>query len=216
MPLAIALLVLASRPTEIVFVRHGETVANATGKYNSRTLNVFSARGQQQVAKLTVKLKGMKFDAIIVSPSGRALRTLAPYLRATHQTAEIWPELYECCHQVGAARLKPAAKNVVYSSRITIPHDLAGLYRLRPGGERYISAPTYNDGMRQVKIGWQLLLQDFAGTGKTVLVIGHSLQGSRMLELLEGKAPVGKLRPDNTEIWRMVQGPGKTFTRASG
>ncbi len=213
MPLSLALLVLSYRPTEIVFVRHGETVANATGKYNAKNINAFSERGKKQVQALAVKLQGMRFDAIIVSPSDRALNSIAPYLRATHQVATIWPELYECCHQVGAARKKPATPSVVYGSHITVPRGLEGLFRLRPGGERYISAPTYNDGMRQVRMGWKLLVQNFAGSGKTVLVVGHSLEGSRMLELLQGKQPLGKLRPANGEIMHFHQTQGTTFAR---
>src|SRR5579862_3609661 len=84
------------RSTHLTFVRHGETQANATGRYDSHTLNSFSPRGQQEVAELAGKLPA-RFDRILVSPSTRAMATIAPYLRKTHQTAVIWPLLYECC-----------------------------------------------------------------------------------------------------------------------
>lgn len=212
MSLALALLFLAPpRPTEFVFVRHGETVANATGKYNSRTLNVFSDRGRQQVVALTAKLSGMKFDLILVSPSERALRTVAPYLRASRQKATIWPELYECCHQVGAARNKPATPNVVYGPKITVSPDLGGLFLLRPGGERLISAPTYNDGMRQIRMGRDKLIEAFRGSGERILIVSHSLEAGRLMELLQGKPALGKMRPGNTEIIRLQEGAGGKF-----
>jgi len=213
MPLALALLVLAPRSTEIIFVRHGETVANATGHYNNRTINAFSERGKKQVEALTVKLRGMKFDTIVVSPSERALRSIAPYLRATHRTATIWPELLECCSQPPSARSKPASPKVRYGSKITVPKDLVGLFTLRPGGERYIDAPTFNDGLRQIKMGWQLIVHDFGNSGKTVLVVGHSIEGGRMMEMLQGKQPLGKLRPGNTEIMHFHQTPDGKFVR---
>ena len=95
--LAAALLLVALKPTEIYFVRHGETIANATGAYNSRTIDTFSALGEKQVAFFNNQIKNRRFDAIVVSPSPRALRTIAPYLRANNLKATVWPELYECC-----------------------------------------------------------------------------------------------------------------------
>lgn len=202
---------MAPRPTEIVFVRHAETVANATGRYNTKTLNSFSQLGEKQVSKLTQRLKQMHFDAIVVSPSDRALKTLAPYLSQTRQTATIWPELYEVCHQVGAARQKPALPQVRFGSKIDPPSWLAPYYRLRNGGDRYIDAPTYNDGMRQIALAYKLAMKDYSNSGKTILMVGHGLQGSRMLEMLEGKKPVGKVRVANTEIVRLRELPNGRF-----
>jgi len=139
------------------------------------------------------------------------LRTVAPYLRASHRSATIWPELYECCHQVGAARKKPATPQVVYGSKITVPPDLGGLFWLRPGGERLISAPTYNDGMRQIRMGAQLLVKEFGGSGKTILIVSHSLEAGRLMELLQGKEALGRMRPGNTEIIRLQQGADGKF-----
>src|SRR5262245_58487266 len=96
--LVLAVAAAGARPTRIGFVRHGETVANKTGVYNSKNLNVFSDGGEQQVERLTQRLKAMpKFDAICVSPIPRALNTLVPYLRDTGRKAEVWPSLAECC-----------------------------------------------------------------------------------------------------------------------
>ena len=44
-------------------------------------------------------LSGWSFDRIITSPLQRALQTIAPYLAATQQRAEIWPEIAEACWQ---------------------------------------------------------------------------------------------------------------------
>ena len=97
---------------DLVFVRHAETVANATGQYSSSTIDRFSSLGESEVKTLTTKLeKEPFFDRIFVSPSPRALRTIAPYLRATHQRATIWPLLYECCTGHRPADAHPLVSN---------------------------------------------------------------------------------------------------------
>jgi broad specificity phosphatase PhoE len=196
MLLTTAIALIALQPTEIVYVRHAETQANATGNYNSRTLNAFSSRGERQVSAVTQKLKFEVFDAILVSPSPRALKTVAPYLRATGKTAEIWPELYECCHQPKSQRSKPASVKMQFGPKIEWHASLEGLFHLRPGGERYIIAPTFNDGMRQIKQLRTLLVQRYGGSGKKILVVGHSIVGGHLLAMLTGKRlPVQNAAP---------------------
>ena len=54
-------------------------------------------------------------------------------------------------------------------------------------------------------------MKDYSNSGKTILMVGHGLQGSRMLEMLEGKKPVGKVRVANTEIVRLRELPNGRF-----
>lgn len=196
---------------QLVFVRHGETVANATGRYNSRTIDTFSQKGQKEVEALTKELDAMHFDGIVVSPSPRALRTIAPYLRAHHLVAAIWPELLECCDAHSKKIKGLSSPQVRYGGVITIPKDLAGVFVFAPGQNRYILAPSYDDGLRQIRLAADHLKQAFGGTGKTVLVIGHSLHGGRMIELLEGKTMVGRIRPENAKIMRFGEQPNGLF-----
>ena len=71
----------ARAQTDLTFVRHGETVANATGRYRDSTLNTFSERGKKGVEALTGQLQAEPaYARILVSPAPRALRTIAPYL----------------------------------------------------------------------------------------------------------------------------------------
>lgn len=171
-------------PTDLVFVRHGETVANATGKYNARTLNAFSEKGQQGVDALTQRLvREPRFDRILVSPSPRALMTIAPYLRATHQTATVWPLLYECC--TGRRPKGVKAKPFAWGSKITIPAGLSGLFRVLPGHDRLPNAPDYATGLGQVQASLTEFRQLYSG-GR-VLLVGHSGHGGQFLHELTGK-----------------------------
>jgi len=198
-------------PARIVFVRHGETEANATGRYSSRTIDTFSERGAREVAALTARLDAMRFDAIVVSPSPRALKTIAPYLRKHGLKAEIWPELYECCDAHSRKIKGYTSPNVRYGATIRVPADLAPCFILDTGDDRLILAPSYDDGLRQIRLAGQRLRREFGGTGKTVLVVGHSLNGGRLIEDLEGKPLEGRVRPDNAKPIPLDERPDGRF-----
>ncbi len=170
--------------TDVTFVRHGETVANFTGKYNARTLNVFSEKGKAEVASLTEKLRReSRFDRILVSPSPRALRTIAPYLKATGQKATVWPLLYECC--TGRRPKNARATSFKYGEKIAIPKDMAAYFKIELGHERLPNAPDYDSGLAQVAAS----LKEFGMLfkGGRVLLVGHSGHGGQFIHALTGK-----------------------------
>jgi len=174
--------------TDLTFLRHGETVANATGKYNARTLNEFSAKGQLGVdAANRQLLSEPRYLQIYVSPSPRALKTIAPYLRATHKRAVIWPLLYECC--TGHRPKDAHPTKFGWGPKITLPADLAPLFVIEPGHDRFPVASDYNAGLAQVAAS----LAEFRAkcSGQRVLLVGHSGQGGHLLH-------------DLTGVWRKV------------
>ena len=180
--LSIALTLLT--PTDITFVRHAETMANASGKYTAKSLNAFSDKGKAQVESLTkILINEPRFGRILVSPSPRALRTIAPYLRDTHQRAIVWPLLYECCtgHRPKGAH----ATSFTFGPKVTIPSDLKGLFVIEPGHDRFPESPNYNAGLAQVKACLAELSDRYMG-GR-VLIVGHSAQGGQFLHALTGK-----------------------------
>lgn len=180
----VAALTLGSA-TDLTFVRHGETVANATGSYNSKTLNELSEQGQAQTRELTKSLLAMKpFQVIYASPSPRVLKTIAPYLKAAKTKAVLWPLLYECC--TGKRPSGAHATSFTYGAKITVPQDLKPYFVIAKGWERFPNAPTYNAGLAQV----QAAVEAFPGLcgGKRVLLVGHSGNGGKLLQALTGKA----------------------------
>lgn len=169
---------------DVVFVRHGETLANATGRYNARTLDTFSPKGEAEVAALTGRLLGQpRFDQIYVSPSPRALKTIAPYLKATHQVATIWPELYECCTGRRPAGAHPT--RFQYGAKIKIPAALSPYFRVEPDHARLPVADSYNAGLAQVDVAVEEFRRRCAA-GR-ILLVGHSGQGGHMIHALTGK-----------------------------
>ena len=174
---------LALTPKHLTFVRHSETVANATGRYNAKTLNAFSAKGELLVAALTEKLiREPRPDAIYVSPSPRALRTVAPYLRRTGQRATVWPLLYECCTE---RPRKPEAKGFSYGAKVEIPSDVKGLFVVLPGQDRLPAPKDYGEGLVQVRRSVEAFRRL---PGNRVMLVGHSAHGGLFLKALTGKA----------------------------
>lgn len=195
----VAVLVAAlPRTTDLTYVRHGETVANATGHYNSRTINEFSPKGRREVSALTRSLLAEPaFDEILVSPSPRALRTIAPYLAATHRRADVWPLLYECC-TMSMRGAKPS--RFTYGGPVVIPRDLRPYFVVSPTESKLPVAPDAGSGLAQVeeavKVFWARL------AGKRVLLVGHSGMGGQFLHALTGK-------------WRKIENAGIYHVRLS-
>lgn len=179
----LALLVFVPAKIDLTFVRHGETVANATGLYSNKTLNAFSDKGKKQVASLTDRLRAEKpYDLIFVSPAERTLRTIAPYLRATRRRAIVWPLLYECCTM--KRPVDAHATTFKYVGKVKIPRDLQGLFTVYSNQSLLPDAPDYNSGLAQV----QQELKGLKGqAGKRILLVGHAGNGGQILHALTGK-----------------------------
>ncbi len=184
-------LISLNAKTDLTFVRHAETVANASGKYNSRTLNEFSDLGNAQITALTRQLLAEpRFDRILVSPSSRAMKTILPYLKISHQTADIWPLLYECCT---TRRTTSKPTSFKFGAKITLSKDQSPFFRILPGMDRLPVAPDYGSGLAQVNGSVAQFRRMFA-TGR-VLVVGHSGHGGKFLKALTGK----QIKVDNAK-----------------
>ncbi|MHB8634973.1 MAG: histidine phosphatase family protein [Fimbriimonadaceae bacterium] len=206
----------SSVPVEVYFVRHGETVSNATGHYNARSLNELTAAGAAQATSVATTLAHVAFDLAIVSPSLRAEKTAAPTLREHHLIATIWPEFNECCTEHGAARRKPASAHLGRGARVTAPSSLASLLRVDPSDNRLYAPANYADGLLQVQVAASrtraLLMHVQKPRGVfRVLIVGHAAQGSRFLDSMLGRRPVGDIELKNGVIVILRAEPGKQF-----
>lgn len=182
-PLLLALSMVTT--TDLTFVRHGETIANATGKYNSKTIDTFSKKGEAQVKALTQKLlKEKPYDIILVSPSPRALKTIAPYLKEIHRQALVWPLLYECCTSKRPANAH-ATKFTYSKQQVDVPSLIAPQFRIGRYDIYLPNSPDYNAGLAQVSASVAFFKKTYAG--KRVLIVGHSGHGGQFLHAFTGK-----------------------------
>ncbi|MFQ5518965.1 MAG: histidine phosphatase family protein [Mariprofundus sp.] len=199
--------------SEIYYVRHAETVGNVTHKHTRKNDRTFSSKGKQQVIELTRKLDRLRFDYILVSPKYRALNTVFPYLKKHALKAEIWPELAECCWQ---KERNMSFGKLRRGSRIKLEAQMKNYFTF-PDAEsrnRY-DAKNYGQGMMQTFMATEKMKQRFAGSGKTILVIGHYHAGARVIEILQGIEPVGGHKLSNAKIHHLRENSDGSFALIS-
>lgn len=196
---------------DIYFVRHAETVANATGIHNSTTSNLFSEQGNEQLGILTSQLKTLQFDAILVSPAPRALNTILPYLKESGQQGEIWPEMVECCWQ--RARGNLAEGRLIAGPPLQLEKEQAPYFTFRDdNSKRGYANYTYADGVAQVHRAQELLKERYFGSDKKVLIVAHYHSGQVLLAELLGVTRDELPGLHNAKLNQLHQGPDGAFT----
>jgi broad specificity phosphatase PhoE len=174
------------KPTRIFYVRHAQTVANATNNYTPITEATFSDSGSIQVLKIDSVLQRYTFDKIIVSPTWRTQHTIYPYLVATHQKAEIWSELTECCWQDDT--LAPSTirlDSIPWGKKILLMDTDYFQFKYPSANREYNwDAKNYQDGINQCRLAADSIRFKYGGKGLDILVIGHFIQGKEMIKVL--------------------------------
>jgi broad specificity phosphatase PhoE len=181
----------AKKGLTVYFIRHAETVANASGEQGGtgplENHDTLTALGERQVLALRDYLikENITPDRIIVSPAWRAQKTIEPYLSATNATAEIWVELNECCGQEPTGAPLPVERpEVKWKMKIEKASDL---FTFRSSEDSYYWWPqTYEEGLFMIMTGRDRLLEQFNQSGKTVVIVGHAVNGGILLGLLQG------------------------------
>ncbi len=193
-----------SAALEVYFVRHAETLANVSGVHTTKTNTTFTQRGEEQIKILTSQLKEHQFDAILVSSLPRALNTVLPYLRASSQTGEVWPELAECCWQ--SPQSSPAKGELIAAAPITLSQEQLSYFTFRDSASQFdYRNVSYNDGVVQVTHAVQLLKQRYFGMNQTILIVAHYHSGQVLISELLG-VPRQQLPPlKNAELLHLHQ-----------
>jgi len=197
-----------SNATEIYFVRHAETVSNATHQQGIKNNHTLSRLGKKQVKRLTAQLKQLDIDYILVGPQQRALKTILPFLKAQKRTAEIWPSLDECCWQEKPA--KQHAAKLKFGPKIKLNAKMKP-YFVFPNAHYRFYTQSYNEGLTQVQVAVDTLLRRFGNSGKHILVVGDYHSGTRIIELLQGMQPEGWYKLNNAKIVRLIETSDSNF-----
>lgn len=194
---------------DVYILRHAQILANITGGYTDQNTTIFSGKGQQQVAQLPEKLKAYRIDYILVSSMHRARYTILPYLEQSRMTAEIWPELEECCWQKN--------QSVPMSARltgrtITLDEREMKHFRFRDDFSKHeYNRQNYADGIMLQKKVAKKLIERFGHSGKSVLIVGHNNAGGRLIEILLGLSPEGRFHLKNAAITHLRQRKDGSF-----
>ena len=221
---------VANAQLKIYYIRHAEGGHNVKKAWQAKDIpesewpayvgdpNVFTPKGMKQVTAATEKLQKYEFDFVASSPMWRAHKTIAPYLKATNQRAEIWPELREGTGM--ASILSDDIPDVVeeilnQGPPIVLTEEEKAHFALRPNArrdyKRYPKGASSEEKvayMKHVSLhAIKLIEQRFGGTDKSILLAGHNSAGVSLLKLLLKKAPTGEARRGliNTGIWMVQQ-----------
>ncbi|OQA24237.1 MAG: Histidine phosphatase superfamily (branch 1) [Verrucomicrobia bacterium ADurb.Bin345] len=199
----------APRGLDVYLLRHAESMGNVTGDYSEENQRTFSPKGLEQVAGIVEKLKAHHFDHIMVSPTHRTRQTILPYLKAHGLTAEIWPEVEECCCDLrgnaSPARVIPQGDPVI------IEEDEALYFRIREDGSIRYAPGDDAEGVAQIFKARDEVLKRFGQSGQSVLIVTHSCTGSRIMEALLGIKPAGRFAPANAAVTHLRQETNGVF-----
>lgn len=111
--------------TELVLVRHGNTVVHAENRYTGRSDIPLSDRGHDQAAALARWATGADLDAVTASPLRRALDTAGPAARAAGLAVQVDHRLVEVDFGAGDGLTRD-------EMRARFPDDVAA-FLARPG-----------------------------------------------------------------------------------
>jgi broad specificity phosphatase PhoE len=231
--LSLAVVSQALAGLKVYYLRHAESGANAEHRWKSTpkdqwppyvgNADAFSPAGEAQLPGVMEKLGRHSFDFIAVSPLWRTRHTVLPYLRATGQTAEIWPELAEF-HARGKddiipPALPPPSGNLFDGgAAIELPADEKPFLRQREGANR-LCRPAEDrvqleaDRQALTERVVRLLRDRFGGTDKTVLLVGHGNAGRLLASTLAGEQRIMEQGRYilNARLWMAEEQPDGTF-----
>ena len=209
--LLLAAAAFESPALDVYLIRHAETMGNVTLDYSETNQCTFSPKGLTQVAGITEKLKDFSFDDVLVSPTWRTRQTILPYLKAHHVTAEICPEVEECCCDC-RGDTAPAA-DIHLGDKIVISEGEAPYFKLRDTNTMFRFAPaTDEEAAGQIRRAGDHIRSRFGGSGKSILIVTHSCSGGRLISDLLGLDYGGRFGPGNAALTHLRQGPDGRFT----
>ena len=81
-----------------------------------------------------------------------------------------------------------------------MPADQQKWLWLPEGDQQSFEPANYADGLAQVRLRVARIRERFSDSGKKVLLVGHSLAGSRLMEELLGREPQGRLNVANARL----------------
>ncbi|MBI5918774.1 MAG: histidine phosphatase family protein [Nitrosomonadales bacterium] len=199
---------------DIYLVRHAQTVHNAGGPKDKVSENTFSEMGEAQVSQLTFAFRNREFDAVLVSPVERVLRTIQPYLEDHGVQGELWPELAECCWS--RDRGNTEGGQLVTSGGIYLPPEIAAQFTFRDADSKFNYANrSYADGVAQVRQAIALLKARYFNSGKTILIVAHYHSGQVLLAELLGVERDSLPGLENARVNHLRQGADGRFTLLS-
>lgn len=184
-------------PTTLYLVRHGESEANAAGRFAGQNDSPLTARGREQAESVARFLRNVRFDRVISSDLSRARDTAAAIARLQGRDVEVVPDLREI--DVGDAEGK------AFEEMRSRPDYTPDGFLQWPGGESLEAAAT-----RARRAIDRIVAES---PGKTVCIVGHGGIARILVSYFMGLLPKLYRHPrhtTNTDL-TIVRTDGTTY-----
>ncbi len=204
----------ATMTNTVYFVRHAQCLSNVQKGGSATT---FTPGGEKQVQSLTTALQTLKFDFIAVSPAWRTRHTILPYLKATGQVAEIWPELIETGKndpaQTEFPKDPPSATLFEGGALIVLPDEEKPFFRLRQdgSGQKMLNSSNPADAQALARKTEELIRARFGLKDATILLVGHGNSSIPLLRQLMNNPSFTNKPLENTCLWVLREQTGDSF-----
>jgi broad specificity phosphatase PhoE len=227
--------VAARAGLKVYYVRHAEGGHQVVGEWLAipRPLwpvyvgngDMLTPRGDSQATALSLRLQHDHFDFIAVSPYLRCQKTIRPYLTATRQKAEIWPELAEISGSgmgLPMGSLPPSSANLNDARPIDLLDNDTAHFALRPDAPNWLdfasSGPQAASDYHVAITNDILMIRSrFGTTNKSILLVGHTEAGKWLLRtllnnnsIMRQPSPYGTVL-NNTGMWMAEQQKDGSF-----
>lgn len=187
---------------ELLIVRHAESMGNATGEYSSSQADSLSPRGERQAEALIESLRSWSFDQILVSPLRRARQTIAPYLAATGQQGEIWPEIAEACWHDEREPVEESWE----SQPASLSDEIAHLFRFRDNqAVQPVNPESFGAGLCRVHVALEKIQHPgVSQPNQRLLMVTHGHFIRETLNLMLGTRKTVRFPHDNCGLTLMA------------
>jgi broad specificity phosphatase PhoE len=138
------------------------------------------------------------------------METILPFLKRAHRKGEIWQYLAEGCYQADIDAEAPPRNGP--APAVKMP-DGFGEHFDASGDLACYPYPreTYREGLARLRAAREELLRRHSGREDSVLVVGHGHMGGRLIEILLGTEPLGRIKHDNTGVTCVRQDEDGSF-----
>lgn len=206
----------ANAQLEITYVRHAEGGHNVVYQFVEAGIptnewpvyvgkeNMFSPKGETQALALVTHLQKHTFDLIAVSPKWRTRNTILPYLQATGQKAEIWPELAETANTdvlPPEGGISPTIWEGKPSIKLATNEVAFFQFRAEPPGLRELMVSNRVEAVACAERVESLLRERFGKKPARVLLVGHGNASRTMVRYLTRQPEARIEHLDNTHCW---------------
>ncbi|NRA40155.1 MAG: histidine phosphatase family protein, partial [Planctomycetes bacterium] len=154
---------------DIYLLRHGLSLGNLKGFYESFADDALCDEGIEQAQKFSDSIKNASFDRICSSSMRRAMQSILPYLQANSLHAELWPEMEEACYQTE----REAASSDWRKQPLPMDESLDQYFTLHGEAQHRVDDETFAECMCRVECVYRDIICAHKEDDSHTLLVAH-------------------------------------------